>query len=46
MSENDNKGKRRIREGYTGRPLPPGTKIQPPRGPAADVPVKSKDSSK
>ena len=45
MSENDT-GKHRLREGYQGKPLPPGTKVKPPRGPAASVPVKSKDSSK
>ncbi len=38
--------KDRVREGYQGKPLPPGTKIVPPREPAADVPAKSKDSSK
>ena len=36
----------RFREGYRGKPLPPGVKIQPPKGPAADVPVKSGKSSK
>jgi hypothetical protein len=27
-----------IREGYQGKPMPPGAR--PPKGPAADVPVK------
>ena len=46
MAEGSNK-KARLREGYQGKPLAPGTKIaQPPREPAADVPVKPKDSSK
>jgi hypothetical protein len=45
MSEKDRR-KDRLREGYQRKPLPPGAKIDPPRGPAADVSVKSKDSSK
>jgi hypothetical protein len=28
-----------LREGYQGKPLPPGVKVRPPAGPAANVPV-------
>jgi hypothetical protein len=29
-----------LREGYQGKPLPPGSKPEPPKGPAAWVPAK------
>ena len=34
------------REGYQGKPLPAGTKPVPPKGPAADVPVKPTKTDK
>lgn len=33
-----------IREGYQGKPMPPGAR--PPKGPAANVPVKQESSQK
>jgi hypothetical protein len=33
-----------IREGYQGKPMPPGAR--PPKGPAADVPVKQEPAQK
>jgi hypothetical protein len=33
-----------IREGYQGKPMPPGAR--PPKGPAANVPVKQEPAQK
>lgn len=40
------KGRRLVlrREGYQGKPMPPGAR--PPKGPAADVPVKEEPARK
>jgi len=34
-----------MREGYQGAPLPPGVKVAPPKGAAADVPAEKVEAT-
>ena len=46
MTDKREAKKVKIREGYQGAPLPSGAKVDPPPGPAADVPAKKASEQK